>query len=107
MASEVVQLTRRGFGRTMRRDAWWVQPLIVFIVLGSFLVYATWAAFQNKYYAWGNYLSPFYSPLLFSDCSARLDPRRASLLAAGVSPIFSGAPDSSISGRVPTHLLLL
>jgi hypothetical protein len=67
MASEVVQLTRRGFGETMRRDAWWVQPLIVFIILGSFLVYATWAAFQNKYFAFGNYLSPFYSPLLFSD----------------------------------------
>jgi hypothetical protein len=67
MASEVVQLTRRGFGGTMRRDAWWVQPLIVFIILGSFLVYATWAAFQNKYFAFGNYLSPFYSPLLFSD----------------------------------------
>ena len=67
MASEVVQITRRGFGQTTRRDAWWVQPLVVFIVLASFLVYATWAAFQNKYYSWGNYLSPFYSPLLFSD----------------------------------------
>jgi hypothetical protein len=67
MASEVVQITRPGFGQTMRRDAWWVQPLIVFIILGSFLVYATWAAFQNKFYTWGNYLSPFYSPLLFSD----------------------------------------
>ena len=67
MASEVVQLTRRGFGQTMRRDAWWVQPLVVFIVLASFLVYATWAAFQNRYFAFGNYLSPFYSPLLFSD----------------------------------------
>ncbi len=67
MASEVVQLTRRGFGQTMRRDAWWVQPLVVFIVLASFLVYATWAAFQNQFYAFGNYLSPFYSPLLFSD----------------------------------------
>jgi hypothetical protein len=67
MASEVVQLSRRGFGQTMRRDAWWVQPIVVFIILASFLVYATWAAFQNKYYAFGNYLSPFYSPLLFSD----------------------------------------
>jgi hypothetical protein len=67
MASEVVQITRRGFGQTMRRDAWWVQPLVVFIILGSFVVYATWAAFQNKYFAFGNYLSPFYSPLLFSD----------------------------------------
>jgi len=67
MASEVVQITRRGFGQTMRRDAWWVQPLVVFIILGSFVAYATWAAFQNKYFSYGNYLSPFYSPLLFSD----------------------------------------
>ena len=67
MPSEVVQLTRRGFGQTMRRDAWWVQPLIVFIILASFLAYATWAALQNSHFAWGNYLSPFYSPLLFSD----------------------------------------
>jgi len=67
MAAEVVQITRRGFGQTMRRDAWWVQPLVVFIILTSFLVYATWAAFQNEFYAFGNYLSPFYSPLLFSD----------------------------------------
>jgi hypothetical protein len=67
MASEVVQITRRGFGQTMRRDAWWVQPLVVFIILTSFLVYATWAALQNEYFAYGNYLSPFYSPLLFSD----------------------------------------
>lgn len=67
MASEVVQITRRGFGQTTRRDAWWIQPVVVFIILGSFLVYATWAAFQNRFYAFGNYLSPFYSPLLFSD----------------------------------------
>src|SRR4051794_11646701 len=67
MATEVVQLTRRGFGQTMRRDAWWVQPLVVFVILTSFLVYATWAAFQNRNFAFGNYLSPFYSPLLFSD----------------------------------------
>ena len=67
MASEVVQLTRRGFGETMRRDTWWVQPLVVFIVLAGFLVYATWAALQNSHYSFGNYLSPFYSPLLFAD----------------------------------------
>ena len=67
MASEVVQLTRRGFGQTMRRDAWWVQPLIVLIVLSAFVAYATWAAFQNRFYSFGNYLSPFYSPLLFAD----------------------------------------
>jgi len=36
-------------------------------VLAGFLVYATWAALQNSHYSFGNYLSPFYSPLLFAD----------------------------------------
>jgi len=67
MATEVVQLSRRGFGQTSRRDAWWIQPLVVFIILAAFLVYATWAAFQNRFYSFGNYLSPFYSPLLYAD----------------------------------------
>jgi hypothetical protein len=57
----------RGFGQTMRQDAWWVQPLVVFTILGGFVVYATWAAFQNAHYTYGPYLSPFYSPELFGD----------------------------------------
>ncbi len=35
---------RSGFGQTARPDAWWLQPALVFSVLSSFLVYATWAA---------------------------------------------------------------
>jgi hypothetical protein len=57
----------RGFGTTMRRDAWWLQPLIVFTILTAFVVYATWAAFQNAHYTFGPYLSPFYSPELWGD----------------------------------------
>jgi hypothetical protein len=53
----------------MRRDAWWVQPAIVFVILSAFIVYATWAAFQGRYYRYGAYLSPFYSPELFGDAS--------------------------------------
>jgi hypothetical protein len=60
-------LTRRRFTETLRKDLWWVQPLVTFIGLGSFVVYATWAAFQGNHYEWGPYLSPFYSPLLFGD----------------------------------------
>jgi len=60
-------LEPRGFGWTRRRDAWWAAPLGVFVVLGSFIVYATWAAFQNAHYTYGPYLSPFYSPELFGD----------------------------------------
>ena len=63
----LVPLTRRRFGQTMRRDAWWVQPLVVFVILSAFLIYATWAAFQNAHYEFGPYLSPFYSPVIFGD----------------------------------------
>ena len=62
-----VPLTRRGFGQSTRRDAWWVTPAAVFTILSAFVVYATWAAFQGQYYHWGPYLSPFYSPELFGD----------------------------------------
>jgi hypothetical protein len=55
----------RSFGETSRRDSWWLQPLVVFLVLGGFVVYATWAAFQGEHYTYGPYLSPFYSPELF------------------------------------------
>jgi hypothetical protein len=58
---------QRSFGETSRRDAWWVVPALTFLGLGAFVVYATWAAFQGNHYAYGNYLSPFYSPELFGD----------------------------------------
>ena len=43
-----------------------------FSILGAFVVYATWAAFQGDHYAFGPYLSPFYSPELFGDGAAQL-----------------------------------
>ena len=58
---------RRRFAETLRRDAWWVQSLVTLLILGAFVVYATWAAFQGEHYEYGPYLSPFYSPLLFGD----------------------------------------
>jgi len=58
-------LVERKFGETTRREFWWVQPLAVFLALSAFIVYATWAAFQGDHYAFGPYLSPMYSPLLF------------------------------------------
>jgi len=56
-----------GFGSTSRPDNWWVSPLLVFFGLGTFVVYATWAAFQNRHYTSGPYISPFYSPEIFGD----------------------------------------
>jgi hypothetical protein len=67
---------RRTFGETARPDAWWLQPAAVFLGLSAFIAYSTWAAFQGEHYAWGNYLSPFYSPELFGDSHhAWLGPR--------------------------------
>ncbi|MFO0813455.1 MAG: hypothetical protein U0796_09560 [Gemmatales bacterium] len=57
----------RRMGETLRQDRWWVQPIIVVTILTSFIVYATWAAFQNAYYTYGPYLSPFYSPELWGN----------------------------------------
>ena len=65
MAHAPLPIAPRGFGETMRTDAWWIQPLVVFLLLSTFIVYSTWAAFQNAHYAVGPYLSPFYSPEIF------------------------------------------
>jgi len=67
MASPDVVWTGRRFGQTSRRDRWWAAPLLVFLGLSTFIVYATWAAFQNAHYTFGPYLSPFYSPEIFGD----------------------------------------
>jgi hypothetical protein len=67
MAYVDASLGRRSFGQTARSDAWWVQPLLVFLGLSVFIVYSTWAALQGRNYFWGPYLSPFYSPELFGN----------------------------------------
>lgn len=67
MTDSQLALEKRPFGQTARRDLWWVQPLLVFLGLSAFVVYSTWAAFQGEHYAFGPYLSPFYSPELFGD----------------------------------------
>jgi len=53
-----------GLGATLRRDSWWTEIFPVIIVLGGFGVYATLRAFEGKFFEWGPYLSPFYSPLI-------------------------------------------
>jgi hypothetical protein len=77
MASTVTIPKQLGFGQTTRSDAWWMQPIAVFLGFSAFIVYSTWSAFQgtdsgHTYFWYGgangggaNYLSPFYSPQLF------------------------------------------
>ena len=59
----------RPFGQTSRTDRWWLTTLLVFLGLSAFIIYSTWAALQGINYHYtgngANYLSPFYSPLLF------------------------------------------
>jgi hypothetical protein len=54
--------------RTLRRDRWWMQPLVTFLVLFSFIIYATWRAFSARNYFSAPYISPFYSPCLSVSC---------------------------------------
>ena len=64
MGAPSVESKLAQFGETQRRDAWWVELLPVVILLGGFGLYATLRAFEGKFYQWGPYLSPFYSPLI-------------------------------------------
>src|SRR3982751_6150878 len=77
MASNLVSITRRGFGETSRKDYWWVVPLLTFLGFSSFIVYSTWAAFQGEHYRFGPYLSPFYSPELLGSATAWFGPKPA------------------------------
>ena len=66
MSTGLTTIGERRLGSTMRRDAWWVELIPAIILLGGFGLYATARAFEGKYYEWGPYLSPFYSPLIDS-----------------------------------------
>jgi hypothetical protein len=64
MAASGASTAKGGFGSTLRRDAWWVEIIPIVLVIGGFSLYATWRAFEGRFYEWGPYLSPFYSPLI-------------------------------------------
>lgn len=79
MASNLVSIQRRSFGQTMRKDGWWIAPLVTFLGLGSFVVYSTWAAFQGEHYLYtgggAHYISPFYSPEILGSQTAYFGPK--------------------------------
>ncbi|HEX3334606.1 MAG TPA: hypothetical protein VHS57_09705 [Acidimicrobiales bacterium] len=58
---------------TLRKDNWWVEPVVTVAILSAFVVYSTWAAFVGKDYYAGpdlhrNLISPFYSPCIANSC---------------------------------------
>ena len=69
MANGQATITRDGFGDTQRRDRWWVKPLLTFLGLSAFIVYSTYRAFNGANFlaidGGTNYLSPFFSPILY------------------------------------------
>jgi hypothetical protein len=68
---------QEGFGSTARIDAWWAGPLVTFLGLLAFIIYATVTGLSGKYFEIRNiksnfsgeavapYLSPMYSPLIY------------------------------------------
>ena len=55
MANKTVHLPvvpLEGLGGTLRKDNWWAGPAATVLVLSSFIVYATWRAFEGDAYTW-------------------------------------------------------
>ena len=52
----------------LRKDRWWLQPLVTGLGLLAFVVYGVWTAFRGDFYFAHHYLSPFYSPCFVSSC---------------------------------------
>ena len=57
---------------TLRKDRWWLSPLLTVLGLSTFVIYATIRSFwRDAYYVEEyHYLSPFYSPCLSDSCVA-------------------------------------
>ena len=102
--------TRAGPPRevVLRKDRWWVQPLVTGLGLLAFIVYATWAAFRNGNYFVGldhgrNYLSPLYSPCLAATALPRCAGGRSRRRIGRSRRRF----DPDLPAGLPPHLLLL
>ncbi len=56
--------------RTLRRDRWWLAPLVTALSLATFVIYAGIRSFWGSayYVEQYHYLTPFYSPCLSGSC---------------------------------------
>ena len=83
---------RRIGDRVERTDFWWIEPLIYVVVLGGFVVYATWASLANGSYYADPYLSPFYSPCLAQNCVHPTVPLLGSWWNLSPAILIAGSP---------------
>jgi hypothetical protein len=51
-----------------RKDLWWIEPVVIVVVLGAFVVYSFFAGIANANYYYEPYLSPLYSPCIAANC---------------------------------------
>src|ERR1700753_3190221 len=83
--------------RTLRTDRWWIPPLVTFVGLAAWVIYATVRVFMHKWYYVGqyHYLTPFYSPCLTDRC------------VAGSSEFGTPLPKFWLIPEGPVHLAFL
>jgi len=53
---------------TLRKDLWWIEPALLFVLFSVFIVYSAYAGLANANYYFAPYLSPFYSPCITANC---------------------------------------
>ena len=67
MVAQAVSALERRYGKTHRKDRWWVEPLLSGSGLGLFVIYSTVSVLIGPNWAYETdpavYLSPFFEPL--------------------------------------------
>ena len=51
-----------------RKDLWWLEPTLIVVVLGLFVLYSIYAGLVGANYYYDPYLSPLYSPCISANC---------------------------------------
>ena len=104
MASGIRTLpVRSTLGQTMRTDAWWVQPLVVFLGLGFAIVYLTWAAIQRGVLHVRELPFAVVLARTLRGYASRAVRAQAEHLAR-VAPVVAGVPDSVGTRGLSRHL---
>jgi hypothetical protein len=67
MAQSVAAPHRRGFLSTLRTDAWWFEPVLVFVSLSIFFGWLTISIFMDTvgHFEIGPYITPVFEPKFF------------------------------------------